>query len=155
MLFPVNLVTFLQIVAVPELFRQSDLSLGLNFSIPLFRHESNTKTITGNTYLRIAKKHNIMVSPTQTVPWSGPVQTHVCSQPQFQGLKQVHRKLGKTLSSYPNLPRPTHQKVGTSTFSDIRTTTSRSKRPTNVTYYMRMNSDSKPSKPNYRFYIKN
>ena len=38
--------------------------------------------------------------------------------------------------STPNLPRPTHQEVGTSTLPDIRTTESSSKRPTNVTYYM-------------------
>lgn len=122
-------------MAISEFFRQSDLPLGLHFSITLFCHESNTNTITGNTYLRIGKKPNIMVSPTQTLPWSGPVQTHVCSQPQFQGLKQVYRKLGKTLFSHRNLPRPTHQKVGTSTISDIRKATSRSKRPTNATSY--------------------
>ena len=38
--------------------------------------------------------------------------------------------------STPQLPRPTHQEVGTSTHPDIRTTESSSKRPTNVTYYM-------------------
>ena len=34
------------------------------------------------------------------------------------------------------LPRPTDTDVGTSTYSEIRTTESSSKRPTNVTYYM-------------------
>jgi len=34
------------------------------------------------------------------------------------------------------LPRPTDPDTGTSTFSDIRTTKSSSKRPTNATYYI-------------------
>ena len=38
--------------------------------------------------------------------------------------------------STTNLPRPTHQEVGTSTHPDIRTTESSSKRPTNATNYM-------------------